>query len=63
LRLAAFFLHREIVDVAFVLQDLGDRTFSLDEGMTTDAFCTPWALRMRVSISAIGSLMLILFLL
>jgi hypothetical protein len=31
----------------------------LDDGITTVVFSTIWALRMRVSISAMGSLMLI----
>src|SRR5690606_26388955 len=38
-------------------------TFSFEEGMVTDVFSTCCALRMRVSISAMGSLMLILNLL
>src|SRR3970040_1773496 len=34
-------------------------TLSVDEGMLTSVWPTIWALRMRVSMSAIGSLMLI----
>src|SRR5512137_1172978 len=35
-------------------------TFSFDAGITTSVFSTPWAFRIRVSMSAMGSLMLIL---
>jgi hypothetical protein len=34
--------------------------FSLEEGMRTETFSVSWALRIRVNISAMGSLMLIL---
>src|SRR5512134_39214 len=34
-------------------------TFSFDAGITTSVFSTPWAFRIRVSMSAMGSLMLI----
>src|SRR5512138_2176192 len=35
--------------------------FSFDEGITTVSFSTRWALRIRVNMSATGSLMLIFF--
>jgi hypothetical protein len=54
---------REIVDVAFVLEHLAIATFSFEDGMATEVFRASCALRMRVSISAIGSVMLILDLL
>src|SRR5512139_745319 len=38
-------------------------TLILDDGMETDAFSASWALRIRVSMSAIGSLIAILYLL
>src|SRR5512139_2544949 len=34
-------------------------TLTLEEGMETDAFSASWALRMRVSMSAMGSLIAI----
>src|ERR1035437_4295367 len=36
-------------------------TFTLDDGIATMVFCTTCALRIRVSISAIGSLILIAY--
>jgi hypothetical protein len=52
----------EVFDVAFVLQHLGDRYLHLRGRHATESlFCAICALRMRVSMSLIGSLMLILY--
>ena len=44
-------------DVALVLEQLGDAALSLDDGASTSAWRARMALRMRVSMSAIGSVM------
>jgi hypothetical protein len=58
LGLRALALDLEAVDVALVLQHLAIATLSFDDGIVTDFFSTRCALRMRVNMSAIGSLML-----
>jgi hypothetical protein len=49
----------ERIDVALVLQDPAIASLTLDDGIATTACSTICALRMRVSMSAIGSVMLI----
>jgi hypothetical protein len=51
-------LDGEAVDVALVLQDLGDRDLQLRRRHRDDRLLDLCALRMRVSMSAMGSLML-----
>ena len=49
----------EGLDVAFVQQDLSDCLFMLEAGMSTVSCLALFALRIRVSISAMGSVMCI----
>jgi hypothetical protein len=60
-RLAAVFADGKVFDIAFVLQDLGDGNLYFEDGMATEALLAIWAFRMRVSMSLIGSLILISF--
>ena len=54
-RFATVLTNSEFIDVTFVLQHVGDRHLQLGRGHDNSTLCADCALRMRVSISAIGS--------